>query len=159
MGYRQSRYSWTARGGTYDYYGDTGYFDPGVAGIGYKQMFYAPFLGLAAEANYGGLEFGARVKYGPAVKSKVYDSHFLRGLDFIDRGYNGTFYSLEGSMGYYFTEHVKAFIEGSYTVYKDLKGPMFIVDTETLVWDQALGNSGGMQNKSYSISIGLQGKY
>ncbi|MDR1827162.1 MAG: omptin family outer membrane protease [Methylobacteriaceae bacterium] len=159
MGYRESRYSWTARGGTYDYYGFTGSFDAGVPGIGYRQMYFTPFLGLVAEANYGGFEFGARVRYSPAVKSNDRDNHYLRSLEFLDRGYSGTFFSLEGSMGYYFSEHVKAYVEGTYTAYKDLKGPTLYIDMDTQQWDQSLGNSGGLQNKAYSISIGLQGKY
>ncbi|MBP1398201.1 omptin family outer membrane protease, partial [Yersinia pestis subsp. pestis] len=50
-GYQETRFSWTATGGSYSYNNGayTGNFPKGVRVIGYNQRFSMPYIGLAGQ--------------------------------------------------------------------------------------------------------------
>ncbi len=66
-GYQESRYSFTARGGSYIYSSDdgfrdtTGTFPDGERAIGYKQRFKMPYIGLTGSYRYEDFELGAHL--------------------------------------------------------------------------------------------------
>lgn len=84
-GYRESRYSFNATGGTYIYSenggfrNETGSFPDGERGIGYKQQFKMPYIGLTGSYRYDNFEFSSAFKYSGWVRATDNDEHYARG--------------------------------------------------------------------------------
>ncbi|WP_175486159.1 omptin family outer membrane protease [Xenorhabdus japonica] len=64
LGYQETRFSWTTYGGHYIYDNGTEVGElPSKAGIGYKQKFSLPYIGLAGQYRYQDFEFNLLLKY------------------------------------------------------------------------------------------------
>lgn len=88
-GYQESRYSFTARGGSYIYSSDEGFrddvgtFPDGERAIGYKQRFKMPYIGLTGSYRYEDFELGAHLNtvagWNPlimmSIMTRVKESH------------------------------------------------------------------------------------
>lgn len=162
-GYEHSMFSWTAQGGNYQYSLSTAYGDyiPGTAMmyegkfpdheqvIGYKQKFKLSYFGLNARYNHHKYEFTAAAKMSPWVKSSTHDEHYLRGLSFVDKADDSSYYSVNLSAGYYLLPHLKLFTEMTWSEYK-------LAFAKTTINDLIVGDDSGISSRYYNIGIGAQ---
>lgn len=72
-GYQETRFSWTALGGAYDYNNgaSVGNFPAGERGIGYSQRFTMPYVGLAGQYRIDNFEFNALLKFSDWVRAMI----------------------------------------------------------------------------------------
>ncbi|GAB7397074.1 hypothetical protein OUHCRE2_05300 [Enterobacter asburiae] len=84
-GYQETRFSWTATGGTYNYDNGAyqGNFPAGERGIGYSQRFSMPYIGLAGQYRFNDFEFNALFKFSDWVRAHDNDEHYMRDLVMI----------------------------------------------------------------------------
>lgn len=164
-GYQQSRYSWTAFGGQYDYAGsdsqgnyrpdlprDKGNF-PHKNTVGYKQTLSAPYIGLVGNYSYRDFEFGTTLKYSPFAVSKDNDSHYLNGTTSKVNADRGDLWSALVQAGYYVSTSTKIYTEASYTLFDRNRG-------DIRQWNkgeyQFGRNMGGIENRSWMLSAGVR---
>lgn len=157
VGYQQTRFSWTAFGGSYWYNNgsDTGEFPRGEAGIGYQQRFSMPYIGLAGQYRINNIEFNALLKYSPWVQAKDNDEHYARDLTFREKTRNSDFYGASLDAGYYVTPKAKVFTALSYNRYSEGKGASQMIDNTNNHHIEQGGDAAGIANKNYSVTLGV----
>jgi len=157
VGYQQTRFSWTAFGGSYRYDNgnDVGELPRGERVIGYQQRFSMPYIGLAGQYRVNNLEVNGLLKYSPWVQANDNDEHYARDLTFREKSNNSTFYGASMDVGYYVTPNAKVFTEVSYNHYSEGKGGSQMIDHSDNSYDEQGGDAAGIANKNYSISAGL----
>ncbi|MEX7609506.1 omptin family outer membrane protease, partial [Enterobacter asburiae] len=86
-GYQETRFSWTATGGTYNYDNGAyqGNFPAGERGIGYSQRFSMPYIGLAGQYRFNDFEFNALFKFSDWVRAHDNDEHYMRDRTFREK--------------------------------------------------------------------------
>ncbi|MGR4049735.1 omptin family outer membrane protease [Kosakonia cowanii] len=160
-GYQETRFSWTALGGAYEYDNGTsvGTFPPGERGIGYSQRFTMPYVGLAGQYRIDNFEFNALLKFSDWVRAHDNDEHYMRDLTFREKTSNSRYYGASLDAGYYVTPHAKVFAEFTYSKYKEGKGGTQIIDTNSGESEFIGGDAAGIANKNYTITAGLQYRF
>lgn len=156
-GYQESRYSFTAKGGTfrYDNGATTGSFNDGVAVIGYKQRYRTPYIGLTGRYRYENYEIDGAFKYSGWVHSSDNDEHYLKTTTYTADVHNQNFYALSGSVGYYITPNTKLFMEGVWSRTTNKKG-----DTQLNNYDRNIHLSAakrsGIENNNVMLTTGVK---
>lgn len=159
-GYQESRYSFSAKGGTYIYSindgfrNDTGTISDGERVIGYKQRFKMPYIGLTGSYRYDNVEFGGTFKYSGWVRASDNDEHYARGITFRDKANNQNYYSVAANAGYYVTPNAKVYVEGTWSRVTNKKANTSIYNknNNTIQFDK---NTGGIENYNFVTSAGL----
>ena len=161
LGYQQTRFSWTAFGGRYQYDNGTrlGEFPPGVRGIGYQQKFSMPYVGLNGSYRFRDFEFSTLLKYSSWVKARDNDEHYMRSLTFRDKSQNANYYSAAVNAGYYVTPNAKVFTEFTWNKYARGKGGTQIIDRTSGEKEHIGGDVAGIENTSYSVTAGLEYRF
>lgn len=154
-GFQQTRFSWTADGGHYDYYNHThtGNFPPGP-NIGYSQNFSVPYTGLVGQYWYQNFELNARVKYSPLVSARDSDEHYARQIIFRDRINHSRYYSAGFDIGYYLSSSLKLITGITYSVFGEGKGCTEIVSSDKR-HEYIKGDAAGISSKDYVITAGF----
>lgn len=161
IGYQQTRFSWTSFGGHYQYNNgsDIGDFPHGERGIGYKQKFSMPYVGLIGGYRYRDFEFNALFKYSTWVVAKDNDEHYMRDLTFRERTNGSKYYSASLDVGYYVTPNAKIFTEFAWNKYSQGKGGTEMINRISGETMYAGGDAAGIENKNYSVTTGLQYRF
>lgn len=161
VGYQQTRFSWTAFGGHYQYDNGRviGDFPRGERIIGYKQRFSMPYLGLAGGYRYRDIEFNALLKFSPWVEARDNDEHYRRHLTFRDNTSRSNYYSASVDAGYYITPDTKVFTEFTWSKYSQGKGGAQVIDRVSGESGYVGGDVAGIENKNYSLAAGLQYRF
>ncbi|MBF0693370.1 omptin family outer membrane protease [Providencia alcalifaciens] len=157
VGYQQTRFSWTAFGGhfVYDNGNNIGDFPPGIRGIGYKQKFSVPYIGLTGGYRYRDIEFNALLKFSPWVEARDNDEHYMNNRTFREKTSGSNYYSTSVDVGYYITPNAKVFTEFTWNKYSQGKGGMQVIDP--VIGSRYVGgDAAGIENKNYSLTAGLQ---
>ncbi|ELO4999912.1 omptin family outer membrane protease [Escherichia coli] len=129
-GYQESRYSFTARGGSYIYSSEEGFrdavgsFPDRERAIGYKQHFKMPYIGLTGSYRYEDFELGGIFKYSSWVDSFDNDEHYSpdKRISYHSKVKNQNYYSVAVNAGYYITPDAKVYIEGTWNRITNKKG-------------------------------------
>lgn len=160
-GYQETRFSWTATGGTYNYDNgtNTGNFPAGERGIGYSQRFSMPYIGLAGQYRFNDIELNALFKFSDWVRAHDNDEHYMRDLTFREKTSNSRYYGASVDAGYYVTPHAKVFAEFAYSNYQEGKGGTQIIDNNSGESGSIGGDAAGISNKNYTITAGLQYRF
>jgi len=160
-GYQETRFSWTATGGTYNYDNGAyqGSFPAGERGIGYSQRFSMPYIGLAGQYRFNDFEFNALFKFSDWVRAHDNDEHYMRDLTFREKTTDSRYYGASVDAGYYVTPHAKVFAEFTYSSYEEGKGGTQIIDTNTGDSGSIGGDAAGISNHNYTITAGLQYRF
>lgn len=160
-GYQETRFSWTATGGTYNYDNGAyqGNFPAGERGIGYSQRFSMPYIGLAGQYRFNDFEFNALFKFSDWVRAHDNDEHYMRDLTFREKTTDSRYYGASVDAGYYVTPHAKVFAEFTYSSYEEGKGGTQIIDTNTGDSGSIGGDAAGIFNHNYTITAGLQYRF
>lgn len=160
-GYQETRFSWTATGGTYNYDNGAyqGNFPAGERGIGYSQRFTMPYIGLAGQYRFNDFEFNALFKFSDWVRAHDNDEHYMRDLTFREKTTDSRYYGASVDAGYYVTPHAKVFAEFTYSSYEEGKGGTQIIDTNTGDSGSIGGDAAGISNHNYTITAGLQYRF
>lgn len=160
-GYQETRFSWTATGGTYNYDNGAyqGNFPAGERGIGYSQRFSMPYIGLAGQYRFNDFEFNALFKFSDWVRAHDNDEHYMRDLTFREKTTDSRYYGASVDAGYYVTPHAKVFAEFTYSSYEEGKGGTQIIDTNTGDSGSIGGDTAGISNHNYTITAGLQYRF
>lgn len=160
-GYQESRYSFNATGGTYIYSENGGFRNEigshpeGEKGIGYKQRFKMPYIGLTGSYRYENLEFGGSFKYSGWVRSSDNDEHYLTTTTFRGNIKNQNYYSVSANAGYYVTPSAKVYIEGTWSRITNKKGSLSEYDYQEGTY-QKHRNSAGIENHNFITTAGLK---
>ncbi|WP_419419920.1 omptin family outer membrane protease [Legionella sp. D16C41] len=156
-GYERNSFSFNAKGGCYQYANgrDVGCFAANEPGIGYRQTFSTPYLGLAGKYTVNNFELNLLLKASNWVNSKDNDEHYARNLTFKEWGNGAKYHSITLNTGYYFTRNMKLFAEASYTRYGNTKADTQIRDNTSGI-KAYIPNSAGLDNKNYMVALGLQ---
>lgn len=160
-GYQETRFSWTATGGSYNYDNGAyqGNFPAGERGIGYSQRFSMPYIGLAGQYRFNDFEFNALFKFSDWVRAHDNDEHYMRDLTFREKTSDSRYYGASVDAGYYVTPHAKVFAEFTYSSYEEGKGGTQIIDTNTGESGSIGGDAAGISNHNYTITAGLQYRF
>ncbi|NMP27521.1 omptin family outer membrane protease [Rahnella sp. SAP-1] len=161
LGYQQTRFSWTAHGGDYQYDNGNivGSFPDNLSVIGYQQTFSAPYIGLVGMYRYRNFEFNALLKFSAWVQAKDNDEHYRRSLTFRENTYRSRYYSVTLDAGYYVTPNAKVFTELSLSQYTQGKGGIHMINQQSGESQYLGGDAAGIANKNYSITAGLQYRF
>lgn len=156
-GYQQTRYSFDARGGSYNYNNGTitGNFPDGTKVIGYRQTYKTPYIGVIGLYRYQQWELGGSFKYSAWARTSDVDEHYLVDTTFKSHITRQKFYSLAVNGGYYLTNNAKLYVEGTWSRTTNKKGWGEYNDREEGIRDGAK-NSAGIENYSLMASVGLR---
>lgn len=164
-GYQESRTSWTGYGGTYDYAGEdaNGDYDPNApreqgkfpdrAVIGYRQVYKTPYIGLTGYYAINQFEFSGILKYSHWADGTDHDVHYLSGATSSTGVNNAELWAGVVNAGYWVTEHTKIFTEAAYTFYPNEHGDEHQWEPNHTTFNQG---GGGLQNRTWSLSAGVQ---
>lgn len=160
-GWQQTRFSWLATGGSYNYDNgqNTGDFARGKRGIGYRQTFSVPYMGLSGSYRYQDVDFTALFKFSPWAKGKDNDEHYARGLNFTDNGKHGKYYSATLSSGWYVTPNARLFAEVTWSRFSQIKASSRVYEYSTGESDHSDSDSAGLQNYTLDYSAGIQYRF
>ncbi|XBS71685.1 omptin family outer membrane protease [Acerihabitans sp. KWT182] len=158
FGYQQTRFSWSAHGGSYHYDNGKviGEIPRGAHVIGYRQKYAMPYLGLAGMYRYQNIEFNALLKFSQWVMAKDNDEHYRRNLTFRHQSGGSNYYSAAVDAGYYLTPNAKVFAELAMNKYEENKGSYHKTDNISGKDTYFSGNSSGLKNAYYTVSAGVQ---
>ena len=160
-GYQETRFSWTAYGGTFNY--DNGNFIGSFAdrerGIGYSQRFSMPYVGLVGQYRINDFEFNALFKFSDWVRAHDNDEHYMRDLTFREKTSGSRYYGAAVDAGYYLTEHAKVFAEFTWNKYEEGKGGTQAIYNPTGESVSYGGDAAGISNKNYTMTVGLQYRF
>lgn len=158
-GYQESRFSFTAKGGSYRYDNGAyvGNFSAGLTGISYKQRFKVPYIGLVGDYRYKKFEFGGAFKYSGWVHASDDDEHHYRQTTFTGKIRNQSYYSLAGNVAYYLTDNAKIYVEGVWSHATNKKGSTSIHGfDDDGAFSETVPNSAGIESRSFMTAIGLR---
>lgn len=160
-GYQETRFSWTAYGGSFNYDNGNfiGSFADGARGIGYSQRFSMPYIGLVGQYRINDFEFNALFKFSDWVRAHDNDEHYMRDLTFREKTSNSRYYGAAVDAGYYVTEHAKVFAEFTWSKYEEGKGGTQVIYTPTGESASYGGDAAGISNKNYTVTVGLQYRF
>lgn len=154
-GYQESRYSFMAKGGSFNYENgaDVGEFPADTKVISYKQRFKLPYIGLVGNYRHGNFEAGGSMKYSGWVDSTDHDEHYLTYSTFKADVNQQDFYSLSANLGYHLTEHSKLYVEGVWGRIMNKKGDLHVIDHEE--GDEGtLKKGAGIESYNYMLTLG-----
>lgn len=160
-GYQESRYSFTASGGAYQYTDEdtgepnTGHFPDGEKGIGYSQHFKMPYIGLVGRYRHERFEFGGSAKYSGWVRASDNDEHYQRNTTFRDKVRNQNYFALTADAGYYVTPDTRVYLEGVWSRLTNKKGSLTAIEHDTGKVYHA-GNSSGIESYNFMTTAGLK---
>ncbi len=162
-GYQESRYSFTARGGSYIYSSEEGFrddigsFPNGERAIGYKQRFKMPYIGLTGSYRYEDFELGGTFKYSGWVEAFDNDEHYDPGkrITYRSKVKDQNYYSVAVNAGYYVTPNAKVYIEGAWNRVTNKKGDTSLYDHNDNTSDYSK-NGAGIENYNFITTAGLK---
>ncbi|ENS2704669.1 omptin family outer membrane protease OmpT, partial [Escherichia coli] len=162
-GYQESRYSFTARGGSYIYSSEEGFrddigsFPNGERAIGYKQRFKMPYIGLTGSYRYEDFELGGTFKYSGWVEASDNDEHYDPGkrITYRSKVKDQNYYSVAVNAGYYVTPNAKVYVEGSWNRVTNKKGKTSLYDHNDNTSDYSK-NGAGIENYNFITTAGLK---
>ncbi|EAM9721291.1 omptin family outer membrane protease [Salmonella enterica subsp. enterica serovar Montevideo] len=161
-GYQESRYSFTARGGSYIYsdeeFRDTiGTFPAGERAIGYKQRFKMPYIGLTGNYRYDNFELGGTFKYSGWVTSSDNDEHYdqEKRVTYRSKVKDQKYYSVAINADYYVTPNAKIYVEGTWSRVTNKKGDTSHYDRNSNA-SEFDKNSAGIEHYSFISTAGVK---
>lgn len=158
VGYQENRFSWTAKGGDFNYSNGTnvGSFPAGERACGYSQRFSMPYIGLVGRYRIDDFEFNAMFKYSDWARAHDNDEHYMRTLTVRDKANDLRYYGASLDAGYFITPNAKVFTELTYSKYGEGKGGTERTDYSTGTSFYRDGNATGISNRNYTLTAGLQ---
>lgn len=159
LGYQRTTFSWSGYGGyfNYDNGNDIFTFPDNYKMFGYQQKYSMPYIGLIGSWRYKDIELGGLVKFSRWVEGKGNDEHYDRKLTIRNKGNNAQHLSAAISAGYYIYPKTKIYAEAAYSRYEEAKGGMEW--REGGYTDYYDGDWNGLDNKYYTLSLGVQYKF
>lgn len=160
VGFQETRFSWLAIGGHYNYWNgqEIGDFPRNEHGIGYRQKFRVPYLGMTGKYIYRDFDLIATFKFSPWVEARDHDAHYAGGLRFDDSSNNSSFYSGTLNAGYHITPQARVFTEVTWTRYSEGRGGAYTFDKNT-GQTSYIDDAAGIQNNNYTIGAGIQYRF
>lgn len=162
-GYKQDRWGWESRGGSY-IYSDTssggfrdlgGTFPPGQHIVGYEQLFRLPYLGLGFSGRVDQWRFHSRLIYSNKVYVETVDYHYLRDLIFEDNFSDGEMWACELGMEYQMQEGLSLLARFEMQDYSEVRGNTIYRDFNTGAILGQCQNCAGADNRNQTLSMGL----
>ncbi len=157
LGYQRTLFSFLAKGGCFNYDNgmDVGCFPYGEKGIGYKQTFSAPYLGIAGQYGVNKVELNGVFRFSNLVTAKDVDQHYERGLTFTEGGDYFELYHVNLNAGYYLKPQVKLFAEAMYAYFPLKKTSTTIRNNNSQTISYENQGSAGLNNKYLLLSLGI----
>jgi len=156
---------WTATGGTY-IYSNASFRDsvgslPNVPGVRYRQQLPTAFVGTDAMVKDGAWSLDATAKAGVVLMGRSTDWHYLRSPPRYQVDYLNFAQMLQADarLGYDFSDHLSAFLEGSYQKMYSGQVPtdyFQMSNNALLIHDDHIG---GAELDAWSVKAGLKGQF
>lgn len=158
VGYKRSLYSFLAKGGcfNYDFGLNVGCFPEGEVGIGYKQTYTLPYLGIAGMYSLRSWVIQSAFKYSNWVEGRDKDQHYQTYFTFYEGSNHFKYYEASVNAGYFVTSRVKVFAEGIYNLIPNKKMGTVVVDNLVNERFDIEGPVAGFSNNNYILSLGIQ---
>lgn len=158
LGYQQTRISWQAQGGNYNYDNgtDIGRFPANERAIAYQQRFSAPWLGITGQYRYQNIEFNALIKYSPYTSAHDNDEHYTGYDTFRLKTRNGVYWAASMDAGYYLSPQLKVLTALSWEAYRQKRGQIELHNYAEQRYDYSPPDAGGLSHKNYSLTAGVQ---
>ena len=164
-GLRYTDVQWTAVGGTkiysdvlHGFRGDIGSF-PDTPGVRYRQQLPEGFIGVDATVNDGSWSLEGGGSFGMTAYTTATDHHYMRDLLFIDHLDFAQNWVARAKLGYTFSPHLGAYLEGTYSYLTSPHGNTDVYDTTTgALIAHEVGPAGG-DLQTASLSLGLKGNF
>lgn len=156
-GYQERRFSFNAKGGSYDYDngGDTGVLPAGAKVIGYKQRFKTPYVGVSGSYSYKKFELDGTFKYSRWASAEDNDEHYLAKKSFVGETRRQRHYSLVGSLGYRVADNTKIYLDGTWSHTRNKKGRLTVYDH--LEDDISTSrDTAGIEHANVMMTVGLK---
>lgn len=156
-GYRESRTSFSAHGGTFSHNNGAkiGRFED-VKVLGYSQRFNMPYVGLTGRYRYGNVEAGSSLKYSRWVRAQATDQHYLRNITFMDTTRHQQSFSLSANVGYYLTQQAKLYLESRWDRTLNKKGENTALFVKEGTYARAtFKETGGIEHSALLTTAGL----
>lgn len=159
LGYQKTQFSWSGYGGYFDYDDGNGGRDvftlpDNYKIFGYRQSYSMPYIGLVGSWRHKDTEIGGIFKFSNLVQAKSNDNHYDRDLIIRTKGSNSLHFSVVLNAGYYIMPQTKLYAEAAYTRYEESKSGMEW--KEAGITSNYDGDWSGMDNKYYTLSLGIQ---
>jgi plasminogen activator len=164
-GFKYTDVEWTAKGGTFIYSTnaprDTIGTIPDVPAVRYRQQLPTVFAGVDATVNDGPWSLEAGGRAGLIIYGQSVDHHYLRSppRTIVDQLGYGQMLSADAKLGYAFSDHFGAFLEGSYEKTFAAHVPSDYYVTATGVKFIHDGYIGGAELDVASITAGFKGNF
>ena len=162
-GFKYTDAKWTAIGGSYIYsvngFRDTQGTFPDVPGLDYRLQLPEAFLGIDASVKDGPWTLDTSAKAGMTVMASDTDNHYQRSLKFLDKLDWSQVYSADARLGFAFSDHLSAFLEGSYETLLSGHGDEDAYDTTTGEQVGHYEGSAGAGLQVASVKVGLKGNF
>lgn len=164
-GLRYTDVQWTAVGGTYiysdilnGYRGNVGTFAD-IPGVRYRQQLPEGFIGVDATVNDGPWSLEGGGSFGMTAYATATDHHYMRDLLFIDHLDFAQNWVARAKLGYAFSPHLGAYLEGTYSYLTSPHGNTDVYDTTTgALIAHEVGPAGG-DLQTASLNLGLKGNF
>jgi len=162
VGYKEDRWSWESRGGTYIYSTNstTGYrssigsFTSGQKVISYSQHMSTPYIGLRFESKLNKWKFNFQYEYSDWVKIKAVDDHYLRDLLFEDTFSESSMNAYKLGVSYQISKKFNLHLNYAVQKYDEARGNTVYKNDDTGVVIGGCTNCAGADNSSASWSFG-----
>lgn len=157
IGYQKTELEFLAKGGCFVYDNGlyTGCSDANEPAIGYQQIFEGGYFGFTSKYLMSHIELDATLKVSPWVSSSDKDEHYSRNLTFYESGNQSIYASLSVTAGYYFTQNIKAFLEGSLTQFTNGKADT-VIDYKHGQDLYYIPDAAGLGHHNYVLALGVQ---
>ncbi|MFT4058628.1 MAG: omptin family outer membrane protease [Legionella sp.] len=157
FGYQRTRFSYVAIGGCYMYNNgeSIGCFPSTEKGIGYKQTFSSPYIGIASKYFVNSFEFNGVFKFSNWVDARDVDQHYTRALTFKEGADDFQFYNMTINAGYYLRPQIKLFAEGAFNYFPNKKTATTIIDHDLRIVEYEGNDSAGLNNRNMVLAVGI----
>ena len=162
-GLKYTDVQWTASGGSFiyswtGYRANTGTFTSGPVGA-YRMQLPTAFVGVDADVADGPWTLAATMRAGMTFMAGDIDHHYLTDTLYYDSLNYAGVYSVNAKLGYNFSDHFGAFLEGSYE--KMISGhgdtDQYTMSTHTL--NSSYGGLAGGELQVATLKVGLKGNF
>jgi len=167
IGYKEDRWSWESRGGTYiystnsttGYRSSTGSFTAGQKVISYRQHMSTPYIGLRFESNLNKWKFNFQYDYSDWVNIKAVDDHYLRDLLFEDTFAESSMNAYKLGITYQINKDFNLLFNYAVQKYDEARGNTIYKNDDTGVVTGGCTNCAGADNSSVGWSFGTTYAY
>lgn len=156
-GYKHMQLKWKSFGGTFDYESVTGFFDPSILVISFKETFSIPYVGLQINWQWNDC-FEARIygKFSSIANVRNHDLHNLRDIVFEDDFHNATYWIVGAEVRWSLCQWLDLDLRYSYEQLNKVQGTSKVTQEGFYLGSH---DGGGCKHFQQMVSAGLTAEF